>query len=77
MALSIAQSASCAVCGDRVGTRAVACCGRCQQLVCRACARRRGRSHETVLCDRCQGAHRPGGLRSLPAYRVWKRFLSG
>jgi hypothetical protein len=77
MALSVATVAACAVCGDRVAIRKTDCCGRCQQLVCRACSHRRGRTHESVLCDPCRGARREDGLRSLPAYRLWKRFLVG
>ncbi len=75
MALSIAARPMCAVCGDRFGAHAD-CCGRCNRLVCRACSRQRGRSHESVLCDRCYGSPKPSGFRASGVYRSWKRLLA-
>lgn len=75
MALSIAQP-MCAVCGDRFNTRAD-CCGRCNRLVCRACCQTRGRSHESVLCNRCSGTPRPAGLRASAFYRSLRRLAAG
>jgi hypothetical protein len=65
---------NCAVCSDRLRGRTVECCGRCQQLVCRACSKQRGRTHESVLCSHCLGLPRPAGLRATSPYRAWKRL---
>lgn len=67
----------CAVCGDRVGVRHEAECGRCHRLVCRACSHARGRTHETVLCLKCAGAPEPTGWRATPVYRTWQRLRAG
>lgn len=74
MALAIEQT-TCAVCGDRFRSQ-LSCCGRCNRLVCKACARTRGRSHESVLCDRCYGAPKPSGFRASSLYRSWKRLAA-
>lgn len=76
MALTMART-SCAVCGDRFQRQEGDCCGRCQRVVCRACADVRGRWHESVLCVECQGGPRPHGLRATPVYRAWRRMMAG
>lgn len=67
----------CAVCRDRFSIDTRDCCGRCNRLVCRACSRLRGRSHESVLCIECAGTPRPKGFQRTPIYRSWKRLLAG
>ena len=74
MALTVIQP-DCAVCGDHLKPDMGSYCGRCQGLVCRACSRTRGRSHETVLCLNCAGTQ-PSGFRTTPLYRILKRMMA-
>ena len=67
----------CQMCGDRFQVRAGDCCGRCNRIVCRACSRARGRSHESVLCAKCDGVPPASGFRATPAYRAWRRLVLG
>ena len=67
----------CGVCGDRFQAHVGDCCGRCQQMVCRACSRKRGRWHESVLCVSCYGAPKPAGFRATFFFRAWRRMLAG
>lgn len=76
MIATVAQSA-CSICRDRFHVHTGDCCGRCNRIVCRACASMRGRSHQSVLCAECQHVPRPTGLRATPLYRGWKRLLAG
>jgi hypothetical protein len=64
----------CSECGDRVIVDTGDHCGRCHRVVCRACARMRGRTHETVLCVQCAGEPKRTGLQATPVYRAWKRM---
>jgi hypothetical protein len=74
LALTLALTV-CAVCGDRFQSQG-GCCGRCNRMVCTACSRPRGRSHESVMCDQCTGAPRPTGLKASSIYRTWKRLAA-
>jgi len=68
--------AACPLCGDRLPPRSGEPCGRCQRIVCGACSRRRGRSHESVLCAECAGLPRPTGFRRTAFYRAWRRLAA-
>ena len=75
MMLSAETRSHCGTCGDPFPAPAGDCCGRCQRIVCRACSRVRDRSRESVLCVQCSSGSRRGGLRAVPAYRAWRRWL--